>query len=327
MKIVITGASGFLGSRLAFALLSRGTLCNREGQQQAIDKLVLFDHVTSTAIEELRVDSVAGDIANQALLCDIIGDDTDAVFHLAAVVSGEAEADFDLGMRVNFDGTRALLEACRELLLPPRLVFASSVAVFGIPLPQTVSDNTAPTPRASYGVQKLMGELMVSDYSRKGFIDGRAVRLPTIVVRPGKANKAASSFASGIMREPLNGVPGICPVSKDTHIWMMSPPCAIEALIHAFELPEEKWGTERALNLPGISVSVEHMVQALERIAGKEVAARVEYAPDPVIESIVSTWPAEFDTARARSLGFKGDSDFDTVLKSYIEDQGIRLDL
>jgi D-erythronate 2-dehydrogenase len=324
MKIVITGAAGFLGTRLAFSLLSRGSLTNREGREQAIDELILFDHVESTAIEELRVESIAGDVADGALLRDIIGNDTDAVFHLAAVVSGEAEEDFDLGMRVNLDGTRALLEACRELLLPPRLVFASSVAVFGAPTPNIVTDATTPTPRASYGVQKLLGELLIGDYSRKGFIDGRAVRLPTIVVRPGKPNKAASSFASGIMREPLDGEAAVCPVPKQTQVWMMSPQRAIDSFIHAFELSADSWGADRALNLPGISVSVEDMVAALARVAGKEVAERVSFEPDPAIERIVSTWPSHFDTTRATGLGFKGDSDFDSVLKSYIEDQGIR---
>jgi D-erythronate 2-dehydrogenase len=325
MKIVVTGAAGFLGSRLAFALLSRGTLADRNGQQRPIRKLVLFDHAAATAIDEPRVESRTGDIADTATLRELIGEDTDAVFHLAAAVSGEAEADFDLGMRVNLDGTRALLEACRRLPQPPRLVFASSVAVFGVPLPPIVTDATTPTPRASYGVQKLMGELLVGDCSRKGFIDGRAVRLPTIVVRPGKPNKAASSFASGIMREPLSGQPGICPVAKQTKVWLLSPARAIDALIHAHELPGESWGLDRALNLPGLCISVEDMVASLQRVAGKTAAGRVAYVPDPVIERIVATWPVNFDTRRALALGFKGDSDFDAILKSYIDDQGIRI--
>jgi nucleoside-diphosphate-sugar epimerase len=325
MKIVITGGAGFLGSRLAFSLLSRGTLADSAGRQQAISQITLFDHVAAADIEEPRVTSVAGDIGDVKMLQQVISAGTDVVFHLAAVVSGEAEADFDLGMRVNLDGTRAVLEACRALAKPPRVVFASSVAVFGVPLPQVVTDATTPTPRASYGVQKLMGELMVADYSRKGFIDGRAVRLPTIVVRPGKANKAASSFASGIMREPLNAEPAICPVPRSTQLWLMSPRRAIDALLHACELPAESWGADRSLNLPGITISVADMVVALERVAGKSVAERIAFINDPAIERIVATWPARFDTARADAMGFRGDTSFDVMLKAHIDDQGIRV--
>jgi nucleoside-diphosphate-sugar epimerase len=325
MKIVITGGAGFLGSHLARALLNRGTLVGPGGKPQAIRELILFDHAAAADIEEPRVSSIAGDIGDSKLLQDVIGPGTGVVFHLAAVVSGEAEADFDLGMRVNLDGTRGVLEACRKLASPPRVVFASSVAVFGVPLPPVVTDATTPTPRASYGAQKLMGELMVADYSRKGFVDGRSVRLPTIVVRPGKPNKAASSFASGIMREPLNGQSGECPVAATIELWLLSPQRAIEALIHACELAPERWGADRSLNLPGITVSVAQMVAALERVAGKQVAARVAFAPDPVIERIVTTWAARFDTARASALGFAGDQDFDAMLRSYIDDQGVRL--
>jgi nucleoside-diphosphate-sugar epimerase len=325
MKIVITGGAGFLGSRLAFSLLSRGTLADGAGNLQRIGKLTLFDHVVAADIDEPRVSSIAGDIGDVKLLQHVIAEDTDVVFHLAAVVSGEAEADFDLGMRVNLDGTRAVLEACRKLARPPRVVFASSVAVFGVPLPQVVTDATTPTPRASYGVQKLMGELMVADYSRKGFVDGRAVRLPTIVVRPGKPNKAASSFASGIMREPLNGEPGVCPVPRSTRLWLMSPQRAIDALLHACELPAERWGADRSLNLPGITISVADMAAALERVAGKAASERIAFINDPVIERIVATWPARFETARADAMGFKGDTSFDAMLKAHIDDQGIRI--
>jgi D-erythronate 2-dehydrogenase len=325
MKIVVTGGAGFLGSVLTRALLNRGTLCGPGNRPQSIRELVLFDHAAAADIEEPRVTSVAGDIGDSALLQRVIGPDTDVVFHLAAVVSGEAEADFDLGMRVNLDGTRAVLEACRKLPRVPRMVFASSVAVFGVPLPQVVTDATTPTPRASYGTQKLMAELMVADYSRKGFVDGRSVRLPTIVVRPGRPNRAASSFASGIVREPLNGEPGICPVPKTTELWVLSPQRAIESLIHACELPAERWGADRSLNLPGITVNVAEMVAALERVAGKAVAERVAFVPDPVIERIVSTWAARFDTARAKALGFRGDTDFESMLLSHIDDQGVRI--
>ena len=325
MKIVITGGAGFLVSRLAFALLKRGTLADRDGRQAPIRELVLLDNVAATAIDEPRVKTVAGDVSDAPTLRRVIGDDTDAVFHLAAVVSGEAEADFDLGMRVNLDGTRALLEACRRLARPSRMVFASSVAVFGVPLPPVVTDATTPTPRASYGVQKLMSELLVSDYSRKGFVDGRSVRLPTIVVRPGRPNRAASSFASGIIREPLSGAPSVCPVPKQTLVWMLSPQRAVEAFIHAHELPAQRWQPDRMVNLPGITLSVDEMVAALARVAGASVAGRVSYQLDPLIARIVATWPVRFDTARADAMGFARDADFDSILRSYIDDQGIRV--
>jgi nucleoside-diphosphate-sugar epimerase len=325
MKIVITGGAGFLGSLLARTLLNRGSLIGPGGKSEAIREIILLDHVQAADIEEPRVHSVAGDIGDARVLQQAIGPETGVVFHLAAVVSGEAEADFDLGMRVNLDGTRGVLEACRKLATPPRVVFASSVAVFGVPLPPMVTDATAPTPRASYGTQKLMGELMVADYTRKGFVDGRSLRLPTIVVRPGRPNKAASSFASSVMREPLNGQMAVCPVAATTEVWLLSPQRAIEALIHACNLAPERWGADRSLNLPGITVSVAQMVAALERVAGKEVAARVSFAPDQAIERIVSTWATRFDTARAGALGFTGDADFDTILRAYIDDQGVRI--
>jgi nucleoside-diphosphate-sugar epimerase len=325
MKIVITGGAGFLGSLLARTLLNRGSLAGPGGEPKAIREITLLDHSQAADIEEPRVHGVAGDIGDAQVLRRVIGPDTSVVFHLAAVVSGEAEADFDLGMRVNLDGTRGVLEACRKLAAPPRVVFASSIAVFGVPLPPVVTDSTTPTPRASYGTQKLMGELMVADYTRKRFVDGRSLRIPTIVVRPGRPNNAASSFASGVMREPLNGQPAVCPVAVATEVWLLSPQRAIEALIHACELPPERWGADRSLNLPGITVSLAQMVAALERVAGKEVASRVSFAPDPAIERIVSTWATRFDTARARALGFAGDSDFDSILRAYIDDQGVRI--
>jgi nucleoside-diphosphate-sugar epimerase len=326
MKVIITGGAGFLGARLAQALLARGTLAGSDGKPRQISGVVLFDHVAGAKWNDARVKTVPGDVADAATLAELVGDDTGAVFHLAAVVSGEAEADFDLGMRVNLGGTRAVLEACRRLPRPARLVFASSVAVFGVPLPEVVTDATTPTPRASYGVEKLVSELLVGDYTRKGFVDGRAVRLPTVVVRPGKPNKAASSFASGIMREPLNGERGVCPVPAATPLWLLSPQRAVEALIHAYELPAERWGVDRSLNLPGITIRVADMVAALARIAGRSVAERVVFEPDPAIERIVSTWPSRFDTGRANGLGFAGDESFDAILGGYIRDQGIRIE-
>jgi nucleoside-diphosphate-sugar epimerase len=235
------------------------------------------------------------------------------------VVSGAAERDFDLGMRVNLDGTRWLLEACRRQPHPPKLVFASSVAVFGQPLPEVVTDSTTPTPQASYGVQKLAGELLVGDCSRKGFVDGRCVRLPTIVVRPGKPNAAASSFASGIMREPLAGREALCPVEPSTGMWVSSPVTAVRALLHAHELPASAWGTLRSLNLPGLTATVAEMIEALRQAAGEAVAERVRFQPDESIAKIVRSWPARFDTARARAMGFPQDADFASILRDYMQ--------
>jgi nucleoside-diphosphate-sugar epimerase len=241
------------------------------------------------------------------------------------VVSGGAEADFDLGMKVNFDGTRALLEACRRQARPPRYVFTSSVAAFGGDLPAVLDDSTTPNPQTSYGAQKVCGEYLATDFSRKGFIDGRSLRLPTIVARPGKPNAAASSFASSIVREPLNGEVSACPVAPETGIWLLSPGKVVDAFIHAHDLPSAAWGVNRVVNLPGITATVAQVVEALRKIAGDKVAAKVQWKPDARIQAIVKTWPVSFTTARALKLGFVPDSDIETVIRDYIRDQGIKI--
>jgi D-erythronate 2-dehydrogenase len=319
MKVLITGGGGFLGSRLAAALLARGTLGGR-----AVTRLTLLDGAFGSRQEHPRVSLIEGDITDAWVLEKAVAKDTAAVFHLAAVVSGAAEADFDLGMRVNLDGTRLLLETLRRCERPPRLVFASSVAAFGGQLPEVLDDSTTPRPQSSYGTQKVIGEYLVSDFSRKGFIDGRSLRLPTIVVRPGKPNAAASSFASGIIREPLNGVVSECPVAPQTGVWLLSPRRAVDAFLHAYELPPEAWDTGRVVNLPGLSATVAGMIAALRRVAGAEVLARVAWKPDARIEAIVNTWPARFRTARALEMGFRGDADFESVVRDYIADEGIK---
>jgi nucleoside-diphosphate-sugar epimerase len=239
-------------------------------------------------------------------------------------VSGGAEADFDLGYRVNLDGTRLVLERCRRLQRPPRVVFASSVAAFGGELPEVLDDSTTPNPQTSYGAQKVIGEYLVTDFTRKGFIDGRSLRLPTIVVRPGRPNLAASSFASGIIREPLNGERSVCPVPFTTGIWLLSPRRVVEAFVHAHDLPSAAWGLNRVVNLPGITVTVGEAVDALRRSAGEAVAARVRHEPDVRIEAIVRTWPVRFRTPRAAQMGFAADPDIETVIRDYIQDEGIR---
>jgi nucleoside-diphosphate-sugar epimerase len=253
------------------------------------------------------------------VIAKALGDDTDSIFHLAAVVSGGAEADFDLGYHVNMDGTWKLLGAARKLEKPPRIVYTSSVAAFGGALPEVLDDSTTPAPQTSYGTQKVIGEYLVADYTRKGFIDGRSLRLPTIVVRPGKPNLAASSFASGIIREPLASVACECPVPDSTGVWILSPRRAVEAFLHAHDLPSSAWPTTRVVNLPGITLSVREMIDAMGRVAGRETVDRVKFVPDARIQGIVKTWPVRFRTERALAMGFKADSDFESIVRDHLE--------
>ncbi|MFL6674697.1 MAG: D-erythronate dehydrogenase [Massilia sp.] len=320
MKVLITGGAGFLGQRLARQLLVRGELGDSQGRARRIDQLVLVDVVPANDLGDARVRVVTGDIADGALLRQAIDTSTTSIFHLAAIVSGQAEADFDLGMRINLDASRLLLDVCRELGHKPKVVFTSSVAVYGGELPDVVRDDTALNPRSSYGTQKAIGELLLNDYSRRGFVDGRVLRLPTISVRPGKPNKAASSFASGIIREPLNGEPAVCPVAPETRLWLLSPRAAVDALIAGHELPAESLAGSRTINLPGLSVSVREMVAALDKVAGPEAASRISFVPDPAIERIVNSWPGAWDVTRAKALGLSADADFERIVRAYIEE-------
>lgn len=330
MKIVITGGGGFLGLKLARALLARGSLADAQGTAKPITRLVLADQAfPAGAPEDPRLETLAGDISDARFVARALAPDTASVFHLAAVVSGAAEADFDLGMRVNLDGTRRVLEQARRIsdsgARPPRLVFASSVAAFGGELPEVLDDATTPVPQTSYGAQKVMGEYLVADYSRKGYVDGRALRLPTIVVRPGKPNAAASSFASAVIREPLNGVDYACPLPPETGVWLLSPRRAVEAFIHAHDLPAGAWGSRRVVNLPGITVTVAGMIAAMSEIAGTQAAKRVSWKPDARIEAIVRTWPVRFQTPRALALGFRADAGIGAVIRDYIAEEGVRV--
>jgi len=319
MRILITGGAGFLGSRLAQALLARGTLTDARGHARAIDRVVLADVVAAPSLADSRVQAMQGSLDDPAFVERVVSPETDTVFHLAAVVSGQAEAEFDVGMRVNLDATRALLERCRKCTKPPKFVFASSLAVFGGALPDPVPDDAPVTPQSSYGAQKAIGELLVNDMSRKGFIDGRALRLPTIVVRPGKPNRAASSFASGIIREPLSGVEAVCPVAPATRLWLQSPRAVVANFIVGHEAPAEKLPAFRAINVPGIDVTVAEMVAALRSVAGDAVADRVQWRYDPVIDRIVATWPARFEARIGRALGMRADAGFQDVVRAYIE--------
>jgi len=320
MRIVITGGAGFLGTRLARKLLERGSLVDAAGTSRPLRELVLLD-MTAAAVDDPRVTAVAGDLADPAVIERVVTADTDSIFHLAAVVSGQAEAEFDTGMRVNLDATRALLERCRKLNKPPKFVFTSSLAVFGGKLPDPVPDDAPLTPQTSYGAQKAIGELLVYDMTRKGFIDGRSLRLPTVTVRPGKPNKAASSFASGIIREPLSGIDAVCPVPPQTEIWITSPRQVIDNLIVGHDVAAAKFpGDTRSVNVPGLRISVAAMVDALRRVAGDPVAARVEWRVDPAIDRIVRTWPPNFAPRLGPALGMAADTNFDDIVRAYMAD-------
>ncbi len=307
MKAVITGGGGFLGSRLAAALRARDAKAD----------ITLVDVAFPPGLEA-KYHCIAGDVASPEVIGRALDGDTESIFHLAAVVSGAAEADFDLGYHVNMDGTRNLLEAARKLKKPPRIVYTSSVAAFGGVMPQVLDDSTTPAPQTSYGTQKVIGEYLIADFTRKGFIDGRSLRLPTIVVRPGKPNLAASSFASGIIREPLAGVASECPVSDTTGVWILSPRRVVEAFIHAHDLPSSAWPTTRVVNLPGITLSVREMIDAMGRVAGRETVDRVKFVPDARIRGIVKTWPVRFRTDRALAMGFRADDDFESIVKDHL---------
>jgi len=312
MGVVVTGGCGFLGRRVALQLLGR----------RDVDELVLFDNAPPALPlpEDKRLKLVVGDIADHKAVRRVISADTNSVFHLAAVVSGQAEADTDLGYRVNLDGTRAVLDACRELGTCPRLVFASSLAVYGGALPPVVGDETPLTPQTSYGTQKAIGELLVNDYSRKEFVDGRAVRLPTVVVRPGRPNRAASTFASSMIREPLSGREAICPISPDTVMALASPRRIVAGLLHAHDLPGGALGANRSLQLPGFSVAVGEMAAAVRRAGGEAAYARILWEPDPQIQQIISGWPQALHAPRAEALGFIADNGIDEVVAAFVED-------
>ena len=322
MKVLVTGGTGFLGRRLVAALLERGTVSGADGAEHEVERIVVSDVGPggSPLPDDPRIDLRLGDFSEPGAAESLIDADTGAVFHLAAVVSGEAEQRFELGMRINFHGSLRLLEAIRACGVRPRLVFASSVAAYGGDMPEVIEDSTILTPQTSYGSQKAAVELLLDDYSRKGFVDGRALRLPTVVVRPGKANAAASSFASAIIREPLEGRSYACPVAEETGVWLLSPRRVIESFLHAASLPGEAFGMSRALALPGMTVTVREMVAGLRKVAGDRVAERLTFERDPFVEKIVYGWATRFRPARALAMGFAPDESFATVIEAFIED-------
>lgn len=320
--LLITGGAGFLGARLARTLLARGTLAGRP-----VGRVVLADLAPPPGdlADDPRVESRVGALLDQAAA---LGRERfDAVFHLASAVSAECEVDFDLGLRSNLDSTRGLLDALRAGGHAPVFVFASSVAVYGsdpaLPLPPVVRDDTLPTPQSSYGIHKFVCEQLVADYTRKGYVDGRSARLMTVSVRPGRPNGAASSFLSGIVREPLAGVEAVCPVPPDTAVALSSPATTIDGLIRVAEADRQTYGGRTAVNLPALTVTVQQMLDALAEVAGADVLRHVRFEPDATIARLVGGWPARFESARAQRLGLRPDADFRSIVLQYRQDQGL----
>jgi nucleoside-diphosphate-sugar epimerase len=320
MHVLVTGAAGMIGAKLVRRLVAEGHLGGR-----AITRATLHDVVAPAAPEgaPFAVETLAADIGDPATATRLVEERPDLIFHLAAIVSGEAEADFDKGYRINLDGTRALFDAIRAAGegYRPRVVFASSIAVFGAPLPEPIPDEYFLTPLTSYGTQKAIGEMLLADYTRRGILDGVGIRLPTICVRPGKPNKAASGFFSGIIREPLAGQEGVLPVSDDVRHWHASPRSAVGFLVHAATIDGEAIGPRRNLTMPGVSVTVGEQLAALERVAGPAVAKRIRREPDETIARIVAGWPRSFDARRAEALGFRAERSFDEIIRVHIEDE------
>jgi D-erythronate 2-dehydrogenase len=319
MHILITGAAGMIGRKLTERLVIDRALVG-----QPVDKLTLIDIVAPARPAGFsdHVKTRAADLADPGVAYKAVSERPDVIFHLAGVVSGEAETDFEKGYRVNLDGTRALLEAVRALKgYKPKFVFTSSIAVFGAPFPDAIPDEFHLTPLTSYGTQKAMCELLLADYTRRGFLDGVGIRLPTICVRPGKPNKAASGFFSGIIREPLAGQEALLPVADTVRHTHASPRAAVGFLIHAAGLSREQIGPRVNLSMPGVSCTVGEQIEALKRVAGDKVAARIRRAPDPLVERIVSGWAERIEAKRALALGFKAEQSFDDIIHAHIEDE------
>lgn len=321
MKILIIGAAGMIGRKLIRALIDRGEILGKR-----IDSLVLADIMAPEKPEfSGPVETIAADLSSPGVAEQVIASQPDLIFHLAAIVSGEAEADFEKGYRINLDGTRLLFEAIRlasqSKAYCPKLVFTSSIAVFGEPLPAIIADDQILTPLTSYGTQKAIDELLLADYSRRGFFDGIGIRLPTISIRPGKPNKAASGFFSSILREPLVGLEAVLPVGDDVRHWFASPRAAVGFLLHAAGLDTARLGARRNLTMPGLSTTVGGQIEALRRIAGDKAVALIRREPDATIGPIIAGWPKNFDASRATELGFVGEKTFDDIIRVHIEDE------
>ncbi|PJG86111.1 D-erythronate dehydrogenase [Conservatibacter flavescens] len=311
MQIIITGGQGFLGQRLAKKLLN---------ERRDLEELVLIDVIKPIAPNnDPRVRCIEMDLRDSTGLQALITEKTTALYHLAAIVSSHAEQDPDLGYEINFLATRNLLEACRQNNPKVRFIFSSSLAVFGGELPEIIQDSTAVTPQSTYGTQKAMCELLINDYTRKGFVDGLALRLPTICIRPGKPNKAASSFVSSIMREPLHGESAICPVAQDLNLWLSSPDTVINNFVHALTLPSLNPRDWHVINLPGFTISVKQMLADLAQVKGEAILKHIQFNFDESINNIVASWPATINCKTALDVGFTADKNFVDVIQQFIQ--------
>ncbi len=322
MHILILGGAGMIGRKLTDRLIADQAIAGHE-----ITRITLADVVESATLNvpPINVQTETGDISSSDVAGRLIAMRPDVIFHLASIVSGEAEADLEKGYRINLDGIRYLFDAIRVEALRdpyrPRFVFTSSVAVFGAPYPERIDDDFLVAPLTSYGTQKAMCELLLADYSRRGMLDGIGIRLPTICVRPGKPNRAASSFFSNIIRDPLVGQEAVLPVSEDVRHWFASPRSAIDYLVHAAGINLDLVGPRRNLNMPGVSATVGEEIEALRRVAGERAVSLIRYEPDPAIARIVGGWAQNFDARRARELGFVGDNSFDDIIRRHITDE------
>jgi D-erythronate 2-dehydrogenase len=322
MHVLVIGAAGMVGRKLVEALVAKGEINGK-----LVERLTLADVVEPSAPMRFagKAKTVAADLSGEGVAAGLIAERPDLIFHLAAIVSGEAEADFEKGYRVNLDGTRELFEAVRlegqKSPYQPKLVFTSSIAVFGEPLPDIIGDTHHHTPLTSYGTQKAIGELLLADYSRRGFFDGIGIRLPTIVIRPGKPNKAASGFFSNILREPLSGLEAVLPVEESVRHWFASPRAAVRFLLHAAALDTAALGSRRSLTMPGLCATVGEEIEALKRIAGDKAAKLIRHEPDATIAKMVAGWPQNFDASRAIALGFEAETSFDEIIRAHVEDE------
>jgi D-erythronate 2-dehydrogenase len=321
MRVLVVGAAGMVGRKLVERLASDGVL-----GRESISSMALVDVVPASTVKDpcpVEIETVVADLARPGVVHEVLSGRPEVIFDLAAVVSGEAEADFEKGYRVNLDATRWLFDAVRAVGggYRPRVVFSSSIAVFGPPFADVIGDEQATTPATSYGTQKAIAELLLSDYTRRGFLDGVAIRLPTICVRPGSPNLAASGFFSNIIREPLDGRPAVLPVSPDVRHWFASPRSAVRFLVHAATLESELIGRRRCLTMPGVSATVGMQIESLRRAAGDGAVALIRHEPDETIARMVDSWPRAFDALRAHELGFRAERDFDEIVRVHIEDE------
>jgi nucleoside-diphosphate-sugar epimerase len=318
MKILVTGAAGMIGRKFCEALAKRGSIGSK-----TVERLTMADAITPAAPAgaPFEINTLSADLTESRAAGSFIADRPELIYHLAAIVSGEAETDFEKGYRVNLSGTQQLFETIRQSGYRPRVIFASSIAVYGTPFPDPIPEDYALRPLTSYGTQKAIGELLLGDLSRRGFFDGIGIRFPTICVRPGKPNKAASGFFSSIIREPLNGEKAVLPVHENVRHWFASPRAAVNFLFHAGAMELDQLGSRRTLNMPGLSATVGEMIASLEKVAGLECAQLIQREPDSTIQKIVDGWPQRLDASRAEALGFRAETTFQEIIKTYIEDE------